>query len=97
MGDRYGRVFVEQGVPTCSADQLSPTGEPLPAPVFELQLIGADFRQQKVSVPLWFRPSRVESRTAVNDAAPQPVAIKLGCGSRHVAGLQQCAIFIPLC
>jgi len=27
---------------------------------FELQLIGADFRQRKVSVPLWFRPSRAE-------------------------------------
>jgi hypothetical protein len=27
---------------------------------FEVQLIGADFRQRKVSVPLWFRPSRAE-------------------------------------
>ncbi|MEA2817967.1 MAG: hypothetical protein QOI93_5871 [Rhodospirillaceae bacterium] len=34
--------------------------EPFPALDFELQLIGADFRQRKVSVPPWFRPSRAE-------------------------------------
>jgi len=34
--------------------------EPFPALDFEIQLIGADFRQRKLSVPLWFRPSRAE-------------------------------------
>jgi hypothetical protein len=51
---------VERGYPNL-ADTVWFGSEPFP-PLkdFELQLIGADFRQRKQSVPLWFRPSRAE-------------------------------------
>jgi hypothetical protein len=50
---------VERGFPNL-ARTVWFGAEPFPALNFELQLIGADFRQRKVSVPLWFRPSRAE-------------------------------------
>lgn len=50
---------VERGFPNL-AGTVWFGAEPFPALDFELQLIGADFRQRKVSVPLWFRPSRAE-------------------------------------
>jgi hypothetical protein len=50
---------VERGFPNL-ARTVWFGAEPFPALDFELQLIGADFRQRKVSVPLWFRPSRAE-------------------------------------
>jgi hypothetical protein len=50
---------VERGFPNL-AHTVWFGAEPFPALDFELQLIGADFRQRKVSVPLWFRPSRAE-------------------------------------
>jgi hypothetical protein len=51
---------VEQGFPNL-AGTVWFGSEPFPAlGDFEIQLIGADFRQRKVSVPLWFRPSRAE-------------------------------------
>jgi hypothetical protein len=51
---------VERGFPNL-ARTVWFGSEPFPAlKDFELQLIGADFRQRKTSVPLWFRPSRAE-------------------------------------
>jgi hypothetical protein len=51
---------VEQGFPNL-AGTIWFGAEPFPAlKDFELQLIGADFRQRKTSAPLWFRPSRAE-------------------------------------
>ena len=51
---------VEQGFPNL-ARTVWFGSEPFPAlGDFEIQLIGADFRQRKASVPLWFRPSRAE-------------------------------------
>lgn len=50
---------VERGFPNL-AGTVWFGAEPFPALDFELQLIGADFRQRKMSVPLWFRPSRAE-------------------------------------
>src|ERR1700716_2976292 len=51
---------IERGFPNL-AGTVWHGAEPFPAlGDFEIQLIGADFRQRKVSVPLWFRPSRAE-------------------------------------
>jgi hypothetical protein len=58
-GDEVLPTPVERGFPNL-AGTVWFGAEPFPALDFELQLIGADFRQRKVSVPLWFRPSRAE-------------------------------------
>jgi hypothetical protein len=58
-GDEVLPTPVERGFPNL-ARTVWFGSEPFPALDFELQLIGADFRQRKVSVPLWFRPSRAE-------------------------------------
>ena len=51
---------VERGFPNLSQTLWFGT-EPFPAlENFEYELIGADFRERRVSVPLWFRPGRGE-------------------------------------
>jgi hypothetical protein len=51
---------VERGFPNL-ADTVWFGSEPFPAlDDFEFQLIGADFKQRRQPVPLWFRPSRAE-------------------------------------
>jgi hypothetical protein len=51
---------VEKGFPNL-AETIWFGDEPFPAlSDFEYQLVGADLKQRKVSVPLWFRPSRAD-------------------------------------